>query len=67
MDNKNYQLVVFCMGEVPKICYTEKNIIFFLYQPGFNKIYYCGKLFLKKEELTTTSHDFTNFEVLEIC
>ena len=44
-----YQVIKFVSGELPLINDIEKNLIFFMYQPGFNKIFYCGRYNFKSK------------------
>ncbi len=66
IDNTEYQLVTFSSGEIPKIKFKNKNLIIFMYQPDFNKIFYCGKLYLNKVTNKENISEFINFEILEI-
>jgi hypothetical protein len=60
IDSEKYQLIFFPSGTVPEIDIKLENIIFFMYQPKFQKIYYCGKQNLKKLTKTVMSDFYTN-------
>lgn len=66
IDDKKYKIVTFISGELPKIKLNNDNLIFFMYQHGFEKVYYCGKI--TKENISFTNNDelFTDFESLII-
>jgi len=66
IDNKEYKLVTFSSGELPKIKFNNENLIFFMYQPGFKKIFYCGKLLKENVPISNKTELFTDFENLEI-
>ena len=66
IGDKEYQLVTFSSGELPKIRHNNENIIFFMYQPGFNKIFYCGRLHKENINISNNKGLFTNFEKLDI-
>ncbi|MAE09056.1 MAG: hypothetical protein CL661_09895 [Bacteroidetes bacterium] len=66
IDDKKYKLVTFSSGELPKIKSNNENLIFFMYQPGFKKIFYCGKLLKENISSTNNVELFTDFGSLEI-
>lgn len=66
IDNKQYKIITFSSGELPKIKFNNENLIFFMYQPGFKKIYYCGKLQKDNIRKSDKIELFTDFENLEI-
>jgi hypothetical protein len=48
INTKEYQLITFPTGELPLLNNVKaNNLIFFMYQPGFKKVYYCGKFEVK--------------------
>lgn len=61
IDGVNYQLVFFKMGTLPKVQMKSPRMIFFMYQNGFQKIFYCGQL-----NLGSSNTDRLNDEHLEI-
>lgn len=61
IDNIKYQLIFFSSGIVPEVELKKENIIFFMYQPKFQKIYYCGKLFLNGMSETEVNDFYTNY------
>lgn len=64
--NEKYKLVTFSSGNLPVINYNNENLAFFMYQPGFKKIYYCGKLLKENIKNSNKTELFTDFENLEI-
>lgn len=59
IDNEKYQLVFFPSGSVPEVDVNFDKLIFFMYQPKFQKIFYCGKYDLKKISKSTISKFYT--------
>lgn len=49
IDDVEFQLVLFPMGEIPQIELFNQKIIFIMYEPGFKKIFYCGKIELNNK------------------
>jgi len=66
INNTQYKLVTFSSGELPEIKFNNENLIFFMYQPGFKKIFYCGKLLKENIKNSNNTKLFTDFENLEI-
>jgi len=60
IDGEKYQLIFFPSGSVPEIDLKLEKLIFFMYQPKFQKIYYCGIKNLKKLTKTTINDFYTN-------
>jgi hypothetical protein len=48
IDGMMYQSIIFQSGVLPKIDLKHENIIFFMVQPMFKRVYYCGALELNK-------------------
>tara|TARA_B100000795_G_scaffold67946_1_gene46904 strand:+ start:2457 stop:2963 length:507 start_codon:yes stop_codon:yes gene_type:complete len=65
IENQDYQLITFASGELPKINIQEKNLLFFMYQPGFKKVYYCGKFKFKDNSAKINSEKFHEINSLE--
>lgn len=60
IDGEKYQLIFFPSGTVPEVDLKLEKTIYFMYQPKFEKIYYCGKLDLKKLTQTTINNFYLN-------
>lgn len=60
IDDEKFQLIFFPFGTVPEIDVKFKKIIFFMYQPKFKKIYFCGKYNLKKITKASVDKFYTN-------
>lgn len=60
IDGEKYQMIYFSSGSVPEVDLKLEKLIFFMYQPKFNKIYYCGILNLKKLTKTTINNFYKN-------
>jgi hypothetical protein len=60
IDNEKFQLIFFPSGSVPEIDIKLEKIIFFMYQPKFQKIYFCGKYNLKKITKSNIDKFYTN-------
>ncbi len=77
IDGVNYQLIFFPSGTIPIVEIKLENLIFFMYQHKFQKIFFCGRLkisplskesindFYKKNCFTNTKN-FINFKNLSI-
>ena len=59
IDDIKYQLIFFPSGIVPEIEIKLEKIIFFMFQPKFQKIYYCGKLCVNKLTPTEINNFYT--------
>jgi hypothetical protein len=77
IDNEMFQLIFFPSGTVPEVDLKFEKLIFFMYQPKFKKIHYCGKLVLKNlskestlkfynENCHPNTQKFINFKILSI-
>lgn len=66
IDNEKYKIVAFSSGDLPIIKYNNENLVLFMYQPGFKKIYYCGKLLKENISRSNETELFTDFEKLKI-
>ena len=60
IDGEKYQLVFFPSGSVPEIEINFNKLIFFMYQPKFQKIYYCGIFNLKNLTKATINNFYIN-------
>ena len=49
IDDIEYQLILFPMGAIPEIELINQKVIFMMYEPGFKKIFYCGKIELNRK------------------
>lgn len=58
IDSVKYQVVFFPLGTIPKLKIKLDKLIFIMFRNDFNKIYYCGKLELKEEELRNECSEF---------
>lgn len=47
IDKKKFQLIFFPSGTIPEIEIDLENLIFFMYNENFEKIYFCGTFFLQ--------------------
>jgi hypothetical protein len=60
IDDEKFQLIFFPSGSVPEVDVKLNNIIFFMYQPKFQKIYFCGKYNLIKFTKLSIDKFYTN-------
>lgn len=60
IDRDKYQIIFFPSGSVPEVNLKKEKLIFFMYQPNFEKIYYCGKLELNDILDDTISNFYKN-------
>jgi hypothetical protein len=57
-NNIKYQIIQFTVGVVPSIDIKESNLLFFMYQPGFKRIFYCGSFNIKDKLTKKTLNKF---------
>jgi hypothetical protein len=60
IDGEKYQLIFFPSGSVPEVDIKSEKLIFFMYQPKFQKIYFCGIYNSKKLNTTTINNFYKN-------
>jgi hypothetical protein len=60
IDGEKYQLIFFPSGSVPEIELKKEKLIFFMYQPKFQKIHFCGTLILKNLNASSISNFYKN-------
>jgi len=60
LDGEKFQLIFFPSGIVPEINLRLEKLIYFMYQPKFQKIYFCGIQNLKKLDKTTIDNFYLN-------
>jgi len=61
IDGDIFQLIFFPSGTVPEVNLKYEKLIFFMFQPKFQKIYYCGKLDCKKLTKTNIDYFYKNY------
>jgi hypothetical protein len=60
IDDEKYQLIFFPSGSVPEVSIKKEKLIFFMFQPKYQKIYYCGIHTLKKVNSITINNFYKN-------
>jgi hypothetical protein len=60
INDLKYQLIFFPSGLVPEVDLKLENLIFFMYQPKFKKVYYCGTLKNKKLNKSIINNFYIN-------
>jgi len=60
IDGEKYQLLFFPSGSVPEVIIKLEKLIFFMFQPKYQRIYYCGIYTIKKINSTTINSFYKN-------
>lgn len=64
-NGERCQIISFKYGSLPIVDVKEKNLLFFMYESDYKKVYYCGSYYIKGEIIKSTLNDFYKFNCFQ--
>ena len=64
-DGERYQIIYFKYGSLPKVKVSEKNLLFFMYELDYKKVYYCGLHTIEENQSGLDLENFYNYDCVD--